>query len=274
MYLSVLPVSYFSSIVSGKKSIRDWAEEGAALELDAIDISVLFLKERDRSSLLAFRRDVESAGISICGASTYPDFTHPDPDERKRQTEQFRRDLEALREVGTRIVRITAGQGHPGMTRKEGVSRALEGILGSVDKAENLSLQLVFENHAQPGVWEFPDFDFPTDIFLELADRLKDTPVNIQFDTANPIAYGDDPFNVLGPVIRRVAVVHASDTKEKGRLVPSVIGKGLVPFPALFRRLKESGYDGWISIEEASGTGPAGVKAAVEFIRTCWESIP
>ena len=160
------------------------------------------------------------------------------------------------------------------MIKKEGVSRALEGILGAVDTAEDLSLQLVFENHAKPGVWEYPDFDFPTDIFLEMADRLKETQVKIQFDTANPIAYGDDPFNVLEPVIDRIAVVHASDTKEKGRLVPSVIGKGLVPFTAIFRRLKKSGYDGWISIEEASGTGPAGVKTAVEFIRTCWESSP
>ena len=213
MYLSILPVSYFSSIVSGEKSIRDWAEEGAALGLDAIDISVLFLKERDRSSLLKFRQDVEGAGMSICGASTYPDFTHPDPDERKRQTEQFHKDMAVLSEVGTRIVRITAGQGHPGMTRKEGMSRAFEGILGAVNTAESLGLQLVFENHEKPGVWEFPDFDFPTDIFLEMADRLKETPVKIQFDTANLIAYGDDPINVLESVIDQVAVVHASDTK-------------------------------------------------------------
>jgi len=66
-------------------------------------------------------------------------------------------------------------------------------------------------------------------------------------------------------------VVHASDTRMRGRLDPTVIGTGLVPFDSLFRRLKASGYDHWVSIEEASGTGPRGVAAAVEFVRSAWE---
>ncbi|TFG60030.1 MAG: hypothetical protein E4H36_12760 [Spirochaetales bacterium] len=271
MQMSVLPVSYFSAITSGKKSIGDWAKEGTALGLDGIDISILFLRERDRESLRMFRRDVEAEDIQINGASTYPDFTHPDAAERSRQKELFHLDLRALHEVGTRIVRITAGQAHPGLNRKDGITWALDGILGAVDSAEHFGIQLVFENHAKPGVWEFPDFDFPSDIFLELADRLKSTPVKIQFDTANPIAYGDNPLYILDHVIDRIAVVHASDTKETGRLVPSVIGKGLVPFGKILGLLKNNGYDGWISIEEASGTGTAGVRTAVEFIRNCWE---
>jgi sugar phosphate isomerase/epimerase len=272
MKLSVLPVSYFKAIVSGEMSIGDWAREGVELGLDAIDISILFLTERDEISLRSFRKEVEDAGIHICGASTYPDFTHPDPTERKRQKEQFKYDLDALSKVGTKVVRITGGQGHPVLKRQDGIAWALEGILGAVAAADQHGIQLVFENHAKPGVWDYPDFDFPTDIFLEMAQQLKDTPVKIQFDTANPIAFGDDPLPILEQVIDRVAVVHASDTSVKGELVPSVIGTGLVPFDKILGRLAEHGYEGWISIEEASGTGAVGVITAVEFIRETWAS--
>jgi sugar phosphate isomerase/epimerase len=272
MKLSVLPVRYFKQIVAGEKYIGEWAREGKELGLDAIDISILFLQNRAPEALERFRREVEQEGIAICGASTYPDFTHPDPAERERQIGQYAMDLHALSEVGTKVVRITAGQGHPGVGRDEGITWALDGILKAVEIAERFGIQLVFENHAKPGVWDYPDFDFPSDIFLEMAEKLKDTPVKIQFDTANPIAFGDEPMNLLKPVYDRVAVVHASDTKERGALVPSVIGEGLVPFEEIFGYLKNRGYEGWISIEEASGMGADGIKRAVEFIRSAWEN--
>lgn len=273
MRLSLLPVSYFKDILNGAKTLGEYAREAIELGLDAIDITVLFLKDRDSRSLDGLRRSVEIEGIKISGASTYPDFTHPEKRERERQKTQFAEDLAALAEVGVKIVRVTAGQAHPGISRQNGISWALEGILGAVETAASLGIELVFENHSKPGVWEYPDFDFPSDIFLEMADILKTTAVKIQYDTANPIAYGDDPLRILDKVIGRIEVVHAADTKEKGRLVPSVIGKGLVPFQRIFEKLKSTGYDGWISIEEASGTGATGVRGAVEFIRKTWNNI-
>jgi len=270
MKLSVLPVSYFQKIRTKEMGIEEWAREGVELGLDAIDISVILLETRDPSHLKEFRRKVEDQGISIAVASTYPDFTHPDGRERRRQREQFRRDLEDLAAVGTRIVRVTSGQAHPGLQRIDGVRWALDGMLGSVETARGADVQLVFENHAKPGVWQYPDFDFPTDVFLELARELSGTEVKLLFDCANPIAYGDDPVDLLKQVVEEVRCVHASDTARKGELKPVVIGTGLVPYPAIFAVLKENQFDGWISIEEASGRGSDGVRMAVDFVRSKW----
>lgn len=270
MKLSVLPVSYFKQILSKEMSLSDWAREGVALGLDAIDISVIFLENRSASYLKDFRKAVEQEGISIAAASTYPDFTNPSRLEREKQLEQFKKDLEDLARVGTRIVRVTAGQAHPGLKEADGIGWALDNILASVDTAGANGIQLVFENHAKPGVWQYPDFDFPTHIFLEMARRFRDTPVKIQFDCANPIAYGDEPVPILEKVVDRVHCIHASDTGRKGELKPVVIGTGLVPYKEIFQVLKKAGYDGWINIEEASGCGKDGVRKAVEFIRESW----
>lgn len=270
MKLSCLPVSYFSQIVEGRMSVGDWAEEGRDLGLDAIDISVLFVQHKDRAELAAMREAVRSASMSIAVATTYPDFTHPEQGRRKAELLQFQRDLEALAALGTRFVRVTAGQAHPETGRRDGLRWALQGINASVETAARLGIRLVFENHAKPGVWRYADFAFPPEIFLEMARELRDTPVGILFDTANPIAYGEDPQPLLGKVIEQVMCLHVSDTGVRGRLEPVVIGTGLVPFPELFAILREKRYDGWFSIEEASKTGGQGVKTAVQFMRRDW----
>jgi len=270
MKLSVLPVSLFKNIISNEMSVGDWAREGVFLGLDAIDISIIFLEKRDSQYLKNFRREIENEGIQVAIASTYPDFTNPDKGERIRQREQFQKDIQDLAEVGTRIIRVTAGQAHPGLKIKDGKKWALEGIIGSLEIAKRSGVQLVFENHSKPGVWKYPDFDFPTDIFLSLAKELEGTPVKILFDCANPIAYGDEPLPILSKVINDVICIHASDTKEKGNLNPSIIGQGLVPYKQIFSFLKKHSYCGWISIEEASGKGIEGLEKAVEFIRNEW----
>jgi len=270
MKLSCLPVSYFAQIVEGRMSLGDWAREGHELGLQAIDISVLFVKNKDAAQLAAMRAAVQAASMSIAVATTYPDFTHPEQGRRKAELAQFLRDLEALAALGTRFVRVTAGQAHPEVGRREGIRWALDGITASVQAAAGLGMQLLFENHAKPGVWQYADFAFPSDIFLEMARALRDTPVGILFDTANPVAYGGEPQPLLRHVIDQVVCLHISDTGVRGRLEPVVIGTGLVPFADLFQILREKRYEGWFSIEEASKTGPAGVKAAVEFMRRDW----
>ena len=131
---------------------------------------------------------------------------------------------------------------------------------------------MVFENHAKPGVWDYPDFDFPTDIFLEFATKLKGTSVKILFDCANPIAFGDDPLMILEKVIDDVVCIHASDTGTRGELKPVIIGTGLLPYQEIFSLLINHSYNGWINIEEASGKGRDGVKKAVGFIRKVWNT--
>ena len=271
MKLSCLPVSYFRDIISGKLSVGQWARQAADIGLDAVDLSVLFFKTREPAYLGSMRRDVEGAGLRVAVINTYPDLTHPDPAERKRELSQLETDIASIGLLGAEMARVTAGQAHPETGRKDGIAWAVEGLTRAVDAAERHGVKLVFENHSKPGAWKYPDFCYPPEIFLEIAERLENTAVRILFDTANPVAYGSDPLPVLQRVIGRVLCVHAADTRMRGTFEPVLIGTGAVPFGMVFSMLKKSGYDGWISIEEASRLGPSGVARAVEFVRRTWE---
>ena len=267
MKLSCLPVSYFGDIIDGRMSIAQWAAEGASLGLDAIDLSILLLRERTTAYLRKIREEIEAIGERVAVMNAYPDFTHPDPVERKNQLCALKDDIAAAAQLGAEMVRVTAGQAHPQTPRKKGITWAVEGLTGAIDTAQQNGIRLVFENHSKPGVWQYPDFCLPSDLFLEIAGAIEDTEIGILFDTANPIVYGDDPLRLLNRVIDRGVCVHLADTSERGALKPVLIGTGLVPFDTIFARLKRAGYRGWLSIEEASGMGGTGVAEAVRFVR-------
>ena len=116
----------------------------------------------------------------------------------------------------------------------------------------------------------YPDFCLQTDIFLKIAAAIAETEIGILFDTANPLVYGDDPLPILDQVIDRIDCVHIADTKTRGQLEPVLVGTGIVPFSDIFNVLKANGYDGYLSIEEASFLGKTGITDAVKFVLNSW----
>jgi sugar phosphate isomerase/epimerase len=270
MKLSCLPVSFFPQIISGEMTPGGWAAIAADSGLDAVDLSILFFRDMDNSDLIQVRREIEAAGVGVAVVNTYPDLTHPDRAERELQLARLEEDIVSSASLGAEMVRVTAGQAHPDISREDGIRWAVGGLEASLDTANHHGVRLVYENHSKPGCWDYADFSHPSDIFLQIAEKLLGTGMGVLFDTANPIAYGDDPQPVLEKVIDQVMCVHAADTDKRGELSPVLVGKGLVPFHGIFGFLKRSGYDGIISIEEASGTGRKGVENAVKFIRRVW----
>jgi hypothetical protein len=63
MKLSCLPVSFFSEIIDGRMSIREWARMGTELGLDAIDLSILFVRDQSETGLAAVREQITSNGM-------------------------------------------------------------------------------------------------------------------------------------------------------------------------------------------------------------------
>ena len=270
MKLSCLPVSYFQDIIGGRMSIKDWAKQGVEVGLDGIDLSILFLKAKDFAYLDSVRHEIEEAGIRVAMVTTYPDFTHPDPSERTRELAKLQENIVVASRLGADLIRVTAGQAHPTVNRNEGIEWAVEGLKSAVKFAKDYPIRLAYENHAKPGAWKYVDFSHPTDIFLEIVDRTGDVALGVNWDTANVIAYGDDPIPVLKKVVKRIVSVHAADTSTRGQLNHVLLGTGLVPFKQMFEILHTSGFDNWICMEEASFTGKAGVKAATDFVRRIW----
>jgi sugar phosphate isomerase/epimerase len=271
MKLSCLPVSFFKDMMEGRLSVAEWAQLGARAGLDAIDLSTLLVPDRTAAGLARLRREIEAAGMHVAMLTSYPDFTHPDAAQRERELAEEQAVVAMAAALGAELVRVTDGQAHPETPREAGIAWAVEGLTRLVEGTRGLGVELVYENHAKPMVWQYTDFNQDTTIFLEIVRRTEHLGLGLNFDTANAAAFSPDPAALLEAVLPRVVSVHAADTAVRVALQPVLLGTGIVPFPALFRRLKQDGFAGWICIEEASRRGEEGVQAAARFVRETWD---
>ena len=271
MKVSCLPVSLFSDINSGKMSFEEWVASAPGLGLDGVDVSMMFLKNHTATYIKETREMLEKHGVPVVMSTTYPDFTHPDRLQRDRELIYFEHDLALCSQLGVKYLRVLAGQAHPETGIKDGIRWAIDGIRRSADIADKFGIMMLYEDHSKPGAWEYVDFSYPPEIFLEIMDGIWDTSVRINFDTGNIGAYGEDAVEVLKKVLPKVETVHVSDMAEHGKFAPVLIGTGATPIKECFSVLKKDGWDKWLCIEEASFDGLDGIKRAVENTRKLWE---
>lgn len=270
MPFSCLPVSLYTAISDGERSLADWFGLAASIGLDGADISVAHLDSLESGYLNGLRKQAQDAGVVIAGMVTYTDFTHPVPAVRLQHRQELRNYIDVAARLGVDFLRVTAGQKHPGVSRADGVSWAAEGLTACVEEANAAGVTLVYENHAIGYGWTYFDFSQTASVFLEICDRTADSGLQLLFDTANLLAVNDDPLAVLDAVLPRVAAVHVSDIRRSGAFEPVLLGSGVTPLSAIFERLHAAGFDGWISVEEASKTGLEGFRRAIRTARELW----
>ena len=271
MKLSCLPVSLYNDIFTGKSSVADWIQFGAELGLDAVDFSIKFFPKRDTETIKQTRAALEKYNITPCMIACYADLTHPDPAQRAQELTDLKADIALAKALGIEFLRVTAGQNHPCTERAVGVQWVTDGFRHAIDAAEKHGITLAYENHTKGAPWDYWDFSQPTEIFLEILDALSDTPLGVCFDTANPLVLSEDVLALLEQVVHRIVVVHIFDLREVGVFEPVRVGTGASPIPQVFSRMKQAGYDGWLSIEEASRLGQEGFTESIAFVRETWQ---
>ena len=271
MQMSCLPVSLYPALSAGEWSLPDWFRLAADIGLDGADLSVVHLASTDADYLRGLRDQAADLGICIAMVVTYADFTHPDAAERARQVEEVRRYIGVAQALGAGFLRVTAGQAHPGVARAEGIEWAVAGLTACLDEAAQADVTLCYENHTKGYAWTYFDFSQPADIFLEIMRRTEGTGLRLLYDTANTLATGDDPLAVLEQVKHRVSMIHTNDIARAGHYEPVLLGEGVAPILPQYRMMVEIGYDGWISVEEASKRGEEGFRKAIPYADAVWE---
>jgi sugar phosphate isomerase/epimerase len=271
MKLSCLPVSFFQAILDREMTLAEWVAFAKEIGLDGTECSLAFVQPIGRATPGEMRRLCDDAGIAVSMVTCHPDFTHPDAGERARQVEDMRRNLEIAVELGAPLARVLSGQRHPGVSDDQGIGWIVEGLGELSSDAERLGVTLAIENHTKSFFWQHFDFVMRGELFARLIEALRGTSVGVNFDTANPLVWGEETLPLFERVKDRLAIVHVADTAQKGEFKFCRIGQGIAPIGEVLRLARAQGFDGWVSIEEASRTGPDGFREAVRFVRRAWD---
>ncbi len=278
--ISVFPKCYFDELCRGTMDYLDWLRDASTLGGEGVEHYDGFFKA-GVEPVNQVLRETGQVSSMLCFS---PDFTHPDADERARQVERQRAAIDLCVALGIRHCRTLSGQRFPGMTRKEGVERTVEGIRRSLEYAEARDVVLCMENHYKDGNWQYPEFAQPEDIFLEIISRIESPYFGVQYDPSNAVVGGFDPVAFLDKVKTRVVTMHASDrylvpgaTLDELRQSDGSIGysdklkhgetgKGMNDYEAIFRILRGVNYAGWISVEDGVN-GIDELRRSVAFLK-------
>ena len=271
MKLSCLPVSIFSEICSGEIKLNEWSNFAAKIGLDAFDISILFIRDRTPTGLKNARKEIDAGGIPLGMIATYPDFATPDDEFRSKELHRSLGDIATAADLGAEYVRITAGQYYPGQDN----IKSLEGIVRCLyicsEAAQKYGIKLLWENHSKPGAWENIDFNYDVERLEMMHHELEDGPVLMNYDIANAclLGFGVELFEKY---YNQIATIHVNDVKSVSPIKFCGIGNGIAKVQETLELAKNRGFNGMVSVEEASFEGWAGISKYVAETRSYIEN--
>lgn len=270
-----------------RMTVFDWISMAKKLDVEGLEMYDRFFTSLDRDYLLRVREAVNRAGFVIPMLICSPDFTHPDPNERRRAIEYQLKMIDVAALLGGEgvICRTLSGQQRPEVSREDGVSWVVDAIKQVIPVAKKLGVVLAMENHYKDSQWTRPEFAHRQEVFLEIIQAIEERRhFGVQYDPSNAIVVGEDPIELLKKVKGRVVSMHASDrylkdgvTIEEFRradqsmgysqyLSHGVIGTGLNDYDEIFSILSESGFNGWVSIEDGMN-GVEEIKESIIFLK-------
>ena len=287
MKISAFPKCYLDDIAGDRTmSVFDWIEMAKSLPAAGLEMYEGFFTSLDDSYILEVGAAIADAGFAMPMLCCSPNFTHPDPDERKRAVEHEAKMIRVTKLLGGEgaVCRVLSGQRYPQVSREQGLEWVLECIEKVLPVAREQGIILGLENHYKDGFWRYPEFAQKLDVFLELLDAIPEREYfGVQYDPSNAIVAGDDPIELLQAVKQRVVSMHASDrflaagyTLDDLRdsdgsigyspaLQHGVTGQGLNDFDTIFAILSDVGFDGWVSIEDGMN-GLDDMRQSLEFL--------
>jgi sugar phosphate isomerase/epimerase len=194
----------------------------------------------------------------------HPSWIDPDPHYRAIRREHTKRALKLAQEIGA--PHITTEPGGPlaeGQTREEASGIFYEELMPCIDVAEKLSIPILIEPEPELLIEKFGQY-------LEFMERIDSPLVRLNFDVGHAYCVGEEPQDWVTKLASHTMHYHfedIADTRVHHHLIP---GRGAIDFAATVKAIRESDYDGWLTVElyPYLDDPDAAAREALEFMRT------
>jgi sugar phosphate isomerase/epimerase len=173
----------------------------------------------------------------------HPSWIEPDPHYRAIRREHTKRALHLARDLGA--PHITTEPGGPlaaGQSWSNGAAVFYEELMPCVETAEALGVPLLIE--PEPGllIERFEQY-------LEFAGRIDSPMIGLNFDIGHAYCVDEDPQDWVAKMASHTRHYHLEDiasTRVHQHLVP---GRGAIDFAATLASIRNTGYNGWLTVE-------------------------
>ena len=281
--LAAFPKGFFDALVERRMTVFQWIDLAGRLELEGAELGPKFLDSFDSAYLARVRKEASVRGLELPMLCHSPDFTQPDPADRRREVVLTRDLFRVTAELGGKYCRVLSGQNRPGLKEDEALRWVIDCLWELEPHAKAAGILMCMENHYKDNLWKYPEFAQSHRRYLAILDAVDSPWLKAQYDPSNAIVAGEDQYALLDRILPRLATMQASDRYLEGGTIEDlrrlardpehgyakivrhgVIGRGLNDYDRIFSTLARAGYSGWVSIED--GEGPT-VEIGMENLR-------
>ena len=238
----------FSTLGCPSWDLEKIVRSAAKMGYDGVELRGL-LEDLDISRRREFTADINETkrlltdyGISVSGISISARFAVIDPDEKREQFDEARRNMALASDLGAPIVRIYGGRIPKGFTHETIMPIIAQNLREIGDEAEDYDVTLALETH---------DDWIDTSLCARLMKEVNHKRVRILWDLHHPYRMkGEKPEETYRNIGQYTVSIHVKDSiMENSKVKYVLLGEGDVPIKEMLRMLMEGGYRGYAVVE-------------------------
>ena len=173
----------------------------------------------------------------------HPSFIEADEGYRRVRIDHTRRALDLCAELGApHITTEPGGPLAPGQSRSAAIDLFVESLKPLADHAAERGVLLLIEPE--------PFLLLETsDQYLEVAERVNSAAIGLNFDVGHAFCVSEDIPRAIAKLASHIRHYHLEDiaaTREHHHLIP---GEGAIDFAEVIEAIRQTGYDGWLTVE-------------------------
>ena len=221
------------------------------------------------------RRMVQDAGLEVSSMIGGANLTMSDATARAQALDTIRGVIDTAVALGTSSMLVTTGGCAPGQDKAEGLRNVAAGLTEVLPYAKSAGVVLSIEDFGSPAA------PYQTSAECMECCRLAGPELGMTYDSGNMVMGDEDPVDFLKAIRSRIVHAHAKDwellpeTADIGlvsragrRYIGTVVGDGVLDYPAIIRDLKAMDYQGYLSFEyEGRGDPVAAARQGMNYLR-------
>ena len=182
-------------------------------------------------------------GVPVFSVMGYARFAYTDPAEVVKNQELSRKLIKIAEAMGARYIRAFCGKVPEGSSVEAMTKVISDAVKPLAREAAEKNLAIAFEIH---------DDWCAGQRMMNIVRNVDSPGLGIVYDIFNGIHSKAEPWDVTyGAIKDHISYCHVKDayTTPEGKEQYVPLGAGVVPFPAVFKRLKADGFDSYLSFE-------------------------
>ena len=225
--------SYREALTHGKMTLEDFILKAVELKIDAIDMTVYYLKSTDPGYLENLRYLAYKNAVAFSGAACGSSFVQADPAKREDVLKQVKSWVDVADRLGASHLRVFAGKLPEGATMQQATDWTVEGMKAACDYAAPKGIRIGLEDHS--GVSQ------TADVCLEIMHRVNSPYAGINLDITHFIPSAtQDSYAQIAACLPYATVSHIRDHFDD---------KTPIDMDRVWKMYADAGHKGYMALE-------------------------